>query len=189
MKVIVDAYNILHAMYEKQVSDAQRKHFINILSAYAKRKRLEVIVVFDAGPFLFPATEIQKNIVVKYSGPHASADDIIIRYMHECRGQGMVLVSSDRALRDAAKQVHAESLSAQEFIVRLNEREQPVRATTEKAVKMQSTAHDIVDALMHQAKVTVKSIDKDEDVVQDRRGSAHKESKQDRVRSHKLKKL
>lgn len=191
MKVIVDAYNVLHQMNKKQISDAERRHFINLLSAYAKRKRLEVIAVFDAGPFLFPSSEEQKGITIKYSGPNSSADDIIVRIMQQCQGQGMVLVSSDRELRDAAKKYHAESIPSPEFIVRLLEREPENKAVAEsqQAVKIHANSDAFVDLLMQQTRVPVKTADAVPEESKERRAPAHKESKKERLRSHKIKKL
>lgn len=191
MKVIVDAYNVLHQMNKKQINDAERRHFINLLSSYAKRKRLEVIAVFDAGPFLFPSSEEQKGITVKYSGPHSSADDVIVRIMQECRGQGMVLVSSDRELRDAAKKYSAESIPSPEFIVRLlaHEPEKKAHVGSAQAVKMHASDDAQVDLLMQQTRVALKSADALPEGSKERRAPAHKESKKERLRSHKIKKL
>ena len=190
MKVIVDAYNVLHQMNKKQISDAERKHFINLLSAYAKRKRLALVAVFDSGPFLFPSSEEQKGITIKYSGPNASADDIIVRIMQQCQGQGMVLVSSDRELRDAAKKYGAESIPSQEFIVLLSEREpEAKRISSHEAVKLAPSVDELVDLLMYQTKVPIKSADIAPDESKERRAPAHKESKKERLRSQKIKKL
>lgn len=190
MKVIVDAYNVLHQMNKAQISESERKHFINLLSAYAKRKRLEVIAVFDAGPFLFPSTEEQKGITIKYSGPRASADDIIVRIMQQCQGQGMVLASSDRELRDAAKKYGAESIPAPEFIVRLLEREPEAKGVgSHQAVKITPDADGLVDRLMQQTKVPAKTADALPEESEARRAPAHKESKKERLRSQKIKKL
>ena len=190
MKVIVDAYNVLHQMNKKNLSDAERKHFINLLSSYAKRKRLQVIAVFDGGPFLFPSSEEQKGITLKYSGPNASADDLIVRIMQQCQGQGMILVSSDRELRDAAKKYHAESIPSPEFIIRLQEREPEKKVvTSQQAVKINPSSDELIDLLMQQTRVPTKVADAEPGELKERRAPAHKESKKERLRSHKIKKL
>jgi predicted RNA-binding protein with PIN domain len=190
VKVIIDAYNVLHQMHAKRVADAERKQFINLLGAYAKRKHLEVIVVFDAGPFLFPSTEVQKGITIKYSGPKDSADDIIVRIMQQCHGQGMILVSSDRELRNAAKKYNAESIPSPEFIERLLEREpEKKRIGLHQAVKVNVESDPLVDVLMQQVRVSAKADDVSPHELPDRRAAGHKESKKERLRSQKIKKL
>jgi predicted RNA-binding protein with PIN domain len=189
VKVIVDAYNILHQM-SKAPGDADRKHFINLLSAYAKRKRLDIIAVFDAGPYMFPATEEVKGIIVKYSGPHATADDVIVRLLEQHSDRGSILASSDRELRDAAKRQGVESVTAQEFIEKLIDK--PLKKQSEshsRAVKTTDETHSEVDALFNQAKVTSKAEDIAPGEMYERRAPAHKESKKERMRAQKLKKL
>jgi predicted RNA-binding protein with PIN domain len=194
VKVIVDAYNILHQM-SKAPGDADRKHFINLLSAYAKRKQLDIIAVFDAGPYMFPATEEVKGIIVKYSGPHATADDVIVRLLEQHNDRGSVLASSDRELRDAAKRQGVESVTAQEFIEKLSIEksiDKPLKKQScshNRAVKTIGETHSEVDALFNQAKVTSKAEDIAPGEMYERRAPAHKESKKERMRAQKLKKL
>ena len=191
MKVIVDAYNILHQMSsKKQPGESERKQFINLLSTYAKRKHLQVIAVFDAGPFLFPSTEEQKGIVIKYSGPHSSADDIIIRLLKQYSGQEIILASSDRELRDYARACGIESLSAAEFIPLLREQKPEKKEVgSHVAVKLSADVNELVDTWLGQAKVGVKYEDAAFEQSPNRQAPAHKESKKERSRSKKIKKL
>ncbi len=189
MKVIVDAYNVLHTMVKTdRINENERKHFINLLSAYAKRKKNEVIVVFDAGPFLFPSTEQQKGIVVKYSGPNDTADDIILRYIKNHHGQSMVLVSSDRELTSAARYYEVESIKSRDFYALLVEHKTEKTKDRGNAIKIADDSHELVDALMQQTKVPTK-IDDMQSPVGDRRSPAEKLSKKERKRMQKIKKL
>lgn len=190
MKVIVDAYNVLHQMRSGDIREADRKAFINKLAAYGRRKRLEMVVVFDAGPFLFPSCDTQKGIVVRYSGSRMSADDLIIKMLRELKGQEIVLVSSDRELRDAAKSVGLESLGSVEFIERLHAEDEPEiqRGFPQQAVKMHGTINEEVDRLMEQVRV---ANGKHEDALlsHERKPDARRASKQERKRWQKIKKL
>ncbi len=189
VKVIVDAYNVLHTMVRTdRINENERKHFINLLSAYAKRKKNEIIVVFDAGPFLFPTTEQQKGIVVKYSGPNDTADDIIMRYIKNHQGQSMVLISSDRELTSAAQYYDVEAIKARDFHALLVEHKVEKAKDRGQAIKMAEGSHEKVDALMRQTKVPTK-VDDMESPIEDRRSSAEKLSKKERKRMQKIKKL
>jgi predicted RNA-binding protein with PIN domain len=191
VKVIVDAYNVLHAMVKTdRVNENERKHFIRLLAAYAKRKKNKVIVVFDAGPFLFPSTEQQKGITIKYSGPNDSADDIILRYIKNHQGQSMMLASSDRELCAAAQYYAVESVTAQDFHALLVEHQMDKMSPkkTGQAIKISSDSDEMVDALMHQTRVPIKNDDMQSPVDQ-RKPASQKASKKERKRMQKLKKL
>lgn len=191
MKVIVDAYNVLYAMVKTdRVNENERKHFIGLLAAYAKRKKNKVIVVFDAGPFLFPSTEQQKGITVKYSGPNDSADDIIMRYIKKHQGQSMMLASSDRELCLAAQYYAVESVTAQDFHALLVEYQMdkaPLKKT-DQAIKISSDSDEMVDALMRQTRVPLKADDM-RSPIDERKAASQKASKKERKRMQKLKKL
>ncbi len=189
MKILIDAYNVLHhASKDDYIHEHERKHFINQLSAYAKKKGHQVIVVFDGGPFLFPTSEQQKGITVKYSGPKDTADDIILRYIKEHEGQSMLLVSSDRELCDAAYYYQVEAIDAQDFYDLLTEQsDYTPKKRQAQAIKM-GDANELVDSLMQQAQVH-KKIDDMQDPSDDRKSSSRKPSKKERKRMHKIKKL
>lgn len=189
MKIIIDAYNVLHhVIKDEYIHEHERKHFINQLSAYAKKKGHQLVVVFDGGDTLFPMSIQQKGITVMYSGPKDTADDIILRYLKEHEGHSMLLVSSDRDLCSAAQYYDVESIEAKDFYDRLTERNsnsskrQPIQA-----VKMGNADRE-VDRLMQQADVH-KKIDDMQDPTTDRQSPARTLSKKERKRMHKIKKL
>ncbi len=189
MKIIVDAYNVLHhTTKDDYIHEHERKHFINQLSAYAKKKGHQLIAVFDGGPFLFPTSEQQKGITIKYSGPNDTADDIILRYIKEHEGHSMLLVSSDRDLCDAAHYYDVEAVNAQDFYDLLTEqRSSAPEKQTAQAIKM-GDADEVVDSLMQQVRVH-KKVDDMQDPTDDRQSPARKSSKKERKRMHKIKKL
>lgn len=189
MKIIVDAYNVLHqTTKDDYIHEHERKHFINQLSAYAKKKGHQLIAVFDGGPFLFPTSEQQKGITIKYSGPKDTADDIILRYIKEHEGHSMLLVSSDRELCDAAHYYDVEAVDAKDFYELLTEQGGSApKKKTAQAIKM-GDADELVDSLMQQVRVH-KKVDDMQDPTDDRQSPAYKPSKKERKRMHKIKKL
>lgn len=189
MKVIIDAYNVLHQVTKHDhISEQERKHFINQLTAYAKKRGNAVVIVFDGGPFLFPSTSYHKEITIIYSGPKDSADTMILRYIKEHTSHNMVLVSSDRELCKAAQYYHVESIDAKDFYnVIMEPAQKSVSKTQEQAIKT-GDADSIVDMLMMQTGVK-KKLEDIEDPVLDRQSPAEKLSKKERKRMHKIKKL
>jgi predicted RNA-binding protein with PIN domain len=189
MKVIIDAYNVLHqVMKHDHIKEQERKHFINQLTAYAKKRGNAVVVVFDGGPFLFPSTSHHKGMTIIYSGPKDSADMMILRYIKEHAGHAMVLVSSDRELCKAAQYYQVESVDAKDFYYTIMEPEQKnAPRVKEQAIKT-GDADSIVDIFMMQTGVK-KKLEDIEDPVLDRQSPANKLSKKERKRMHKIKKL
>lgn len=191
MKIVVDAYNVLHhVIKERHISDHDRKWFINRLIAYAKKKRHTIIVVFDGGPFLFPTTYQQQNIVVKYSGPKDSADDIILSYIKEHAGHTMMLVSSDRQLCQAAHVYDVESIDSYDFyqIIVPADQKMQLLHVQEQAVKMGQSS-SVIDEMMMQTKVYKKIEDLEDSLEQDRARGSKTLSKKQRKRISKIKKL
>lgn len=189
MKVIIDAYNVLHQVVKHDhIGQQERKHFINQLNAYAKKKGNVVVVVFDGGPFLFPSTSHYKGMTIIYSGPKDSADAMILRYIKEHVEHAMVLVSSDRELCRAAQYYHVESIDAKDFYYNIMEPDQKsLSKVKEQAIKT-GKAESVVDILMMQVSVK-KKLEDIEDPALDRRSPANKLSKKERKRMHKIKKL
>lgn len=192
MKIVVDAYNVLHQVITgRHISDQDRKWFINKLAAYAKKKKHTIIVVFDGGPFLFPTTYQQQDIVIKYSGPKDSADDIILRYIKEHAGHSLILVSSDRQLCQAARFYNVEAMGSGDFYeIMVPPCEQKMQAShiQEQAVKT-GQGSSCVDELMMQTRVYKKIEDLEDPLEQNRVGKSKTLPKKQRKRMLKIKKL
>lgn len=193
MKIIIDAYNVLHQVIKgDHIAENDRKRFINQLSAYAKKRGHDIIVVFDAGPFLFPVSEQQKGITVKYSGPRESADDIILRYIKEHVGHSMLLVSSDRELCQAACYYdNIDVVDAQDFYDILTQngtKRAAVPKLDMQAVKMGDSSEK-VDMLMRQTSVSKKTEDIRNPLQEERQSQGYTTSKRVKKRLHKIKKL
>ncbi|MCX5798498.1 MAG: NYN domain-containing protein, partial [Proteobacteria bacterium] len=108
--IIIDGYNYLHrvratSMHNGSNLDMLRHSLLEKLVYYKRQKHAKITVVFDAyrGFSTSRQSENYKGIDVVYSKEHETADDVIIGWIREKRA-GIVIVSSDRAIIDEAKQ-------------------------------------------------------------------------------------
>ncbi len=189
MKIIVDAYNVLHYLNAAdRITDGQRKIFIKQLGLYARKKGHALVAVFDGGPVLFASCSRINGIMVCYSGPGMSADEFILKYIKEHMGHSMLLVSSDNELCHAAHFYRVESIKSEDFCKLFMQRVQ--QASVEKvgpAVKT-GAAPRAIDELMMHTEVQCKVEDM-ESPLDSRDSKSDQLSKKERNRLHKLKKL
>ena len=193
MIIVVDAYNLLHAMpsYKKTLTDQERNRFIKQLGTYGRRKGHKMIVVFDGGHFEWPNKERLHSVHVVYSGIHESADDYIKEYLHIHRSQEILLVSSDREINRVADNLSIASINSFDFYQLLRDALQEkglVGGSSEDIVKMTDETNCVVYELMINAAKNMPT--KADDLVQNAaRVSKKQVSKQDRVLLKKLHKL
>lgn len=200
MIIIVDAYNLLHAMpgYKKTMTDKERAHFIAHLAAYGRRKGHKMIIVFDRGPYEWPFKENMKTVQVIYSGRHQTADDYIKEYIEAHKAQDILLVSSDSELNRYAQHHSISSIDSALFSGLLHEelatKNSAAGQKKSEVVKLvqddefRASAQEMLDKLMLQA--SKKIIEKSEDFVQQRKIENKKAvSKEERILLKKLKKL
>ena len=96
------------------------KEFLSTLSAYYKSGGGRFLVYFDGndtGQSMPPP-----GIRVRYSAP-LSADDAIVRRLHEIRGPGeVIVVSNDTALRNRCRNAGSKVMNWQQFILKMRSR-------------------------------------------------------------------
>jgi len=218
MIVLIDGYNLLRQVFAgvKGTLDAQRSQFISELGYYFAQKHedlQEVILVFDAGPFLHASREVKNGISVIFSGQKSSADDWIINYARKHREHKIVVVSRDRKMLDECIKFGAQQVDSLEFynmvqdvivagafgaqdLVKKGELEQLKKyekADTDWLYDEQSAAdRKAVDLLMSQASLQNdhKNFIPDELIEAGReKGNPRKLSKKDRELNKVLKKL
>lgn len=174
------------------ISENQRKHFINTIHAYGKRKKHTMIVVFDGGEYRWPVQETHKGITIIYAGSHHTADEAIIAYIKRNLGRSMLLVSSDRQLRDEAAHYGVELLHARDFYDRLHAVVTSGSPQTSAAVKVIKTSQSTdaqVDELMHKVmRMQIKPED-EQQLPEDRTSQPQQLGRKERKRLQKLKKL
>jgi predicted RNA-binding protein with PIN domain len=120
MVILVDAYNLLHVIFDDFArSDGKkaRSWLITMLARYARAKRdtvSEIRIAFDAGPFRHRYREVKSGVVVVYSGTASTADEVIIAWAHEERGRAVV-VSHDRRVQDQSCEAGARVVDGEAF--------------------------------------------------------------------------
>jgi predicted RNA-binding protein with PIN domain len=120
MIVVIDGYNLLKQIFPgvKGSLEKQRSLFIQQLAHYQAKKAKEIselVVVFDAGPSTHATREVKSGIVVVFSGIRSNADQWILDFVERKKGQEILVVTLDRALREACQKQGADTLSVYDF--------------------------------------------------------------------------
>jgi predicted RNA-binding protein with PIN domain len=117
MDLIIDGYNLIGSGQGLSGSlEHKRNWLVQQLSRYQKLKHYSLVVVFD-GWRSGQANEVvekRDGISVVYSRLGEKADAVIIRIGRQ-KGNGCVVVSSDREIRTAVERFGAVAISAGEF--------------------------------------------------------------------------
>lgn len=106
MKLIIDAYNCIHAL---SISSGQ---FVAALESYVggvRDRSVSVVLVFDSGPFLYRSREKHRSLQLFFAGKGASADDYIVDEIALLSPGAACLVTADRELKERCRPI--ESLS------------------------------------------------------------------------------
>ena len=212
MIVLIDGYNLLKQIFPgvKGSLEKHRSLFIQQLAHYQAKKAKEIselVVVFDAGPSTHATREVKSGVVVVFSGTRSSADQWILEFVERKRGQEILVVTLDRALRKSCEQAGADTLSVYDFYTAMqrNLLEEAASAFTpgdrwtglEKYEDLDADVWgdnkgntEALDLLMEQVSV---GIAKDEDYgnngVAAKKSKSYTPSKQERRLVAKLKKL
>ena len=94
--------------------EAGRTALVRLLAVTARRTSDKFIVVFDGAPG-HGAEPAGGRIVVMFARAPATADDVLKRLARQHR-EGAVVVTSDRAVQEAARREHAVVVSAEDFV-------------------------------------------------------------------------
>jgi len=113
-----------------------------------------IIVVFDAGPSYYPSSDWYGAVEVLYAGQDQTADDLLKKWLSKHCGLEVLLVSSDREIRDWAENLQLPSISSQDFnrvfveVMKHEERQLVTFQQTMYKTKTDASADDNLDALM-----------------------------------------
>ena len=192
MIIVIDAYNLLHAIpsYNRMLSDRDRMRFIVALSRYGKAKNHSIVLVFDGGPYEWPFKESIHGVIVVSSGVHESADSYIKEYIEKHKSADVLLVSSDNDLNLYAQRRSIPSIDSVVFYGLLYNtiKGANTKSTAASIVKTSQDDTELIDDLMRKASIKVPT--KSDDVaVNDICVTKKKRSKQDRILLKKLHKL
>lgn len=120
MIIIIDGYNLLKHIFPgaKNNLDKQKKALIAQLAYYKANKERsikEIIIVFDAGPSNHATRSVKSGIVIVFSGTKSSADNWILNFVERSKDKEILVITLDRALRDACSKLGADWLDVYEF--------------------------------------------------------------------------
>ncbi|MBI2774544.1 NYN domain-containing protein [Candidatus Dependentiae bacterium] len=191
MILIIDGYNVLKYCVEKsRLHQNEREQFIFLLKRYAALKKMEIVLVFDGGPLGLPDKETHGSVRVIYTGKAETADEFIVNYCERHKGGGIVTVSSDREIINAARRFGIETISAQEFFHYLKDALTKPKddSSSTRAIKISDKKDEPdVDQLMHYGSLMRPTKKDDKDSSREPAGKDL--AKNEKRRLQKLKKL
>lgn len=119
--LIVDGYNVTKSGYGGVTLEAQRQRLVTGLAALAARSRAEVTCCFDGAALEGVPSVVQpRGVRVRFSEPGVTADELIRRLVRaEPVGRPVVVVSSDREVRDGVRRAGARAVPSSALLRRL----------------------------------------------------------------------
>jgi len=118
MKWLIDGHNLIGQMPNLRLDDPNdEEKLFRHLQQYRARTGHAITVVFDSGGGYRPGTTKKwGGITVQFAPPGKTADQIIIRRVQKVKNpQALRVVTSDRAVQQAAKQAGIRVVSSAEF--------------------------------------------------------------------------
>ncbi|MFH1850806.1 MAG: NYN domain-containing protein [Candidatus Neomarinimicrobiota bacterium] len=122
-KLIIDGYNLIHATpgllkYQKRSLEKARERLIAIVAPFSKRRKLQVIIVFDGvqDDIIPMESAVSRWVQVRFSPPHKKADTIIIELIQaEPNPRRCTVVTSDRAVANGVKYYGTTTVKSEDF--------------------------------------------------------------------------
>ena len=138
MPVLIDGYNLLRIIQrEESMAALNEAGLVRILAEYLRRMRDRGQIIFDGtGPPDKSDLGGFRNLEVFFSGQETDADGVIEEKIQDNTApRSLIVISSDRRLRAAAKKRKAVSLPADLFwmnVTKLMEKQPPRPEPKEK---------------------------------------------------------
>jgi len=117
--ILIDGNNLLHAMHGAGlIRNSTRAALLRAIEPWARGVDDDVTLVFDGSP---PAEGFRKTVSSKYMqvlfSVGQTADDIIVRMVHEARHpETLRVVSSDKAIAYEARRRRCKDVSCADFM-------------------------------------------------------------------------
>jgi predicted RNA-binding protein with PIN domain len=117
MIVVIDGYNLIkQVLGVKRVSQKELNKIVSEIADYLRERNVKGVIVFDGGSSKFPYQEKHEGgVVVIFSGYKESADEVIAQYVQDHREHELLVVSSDRAVRQYAESLGKQTIKAPDF--------------------------------------------------------------------------
>jgi predicted RNA-binding protein with PIN domain len=127
MEIIIDGYNLIGR--DGGLSGAlehKRNWLIQQLASFREKKNVEVTVVFDGwqSGLRNEVEEKRGGVKVVFSRPGEKADSVIMRLARR-QGNGCVVVTSDREIRNGVGKFGAAAVTSDEFAEILRSADRP----------------------------------------------------------------
>ncbi|HIE37784.1 MAG TPA: hypothetical protein EYH30_11560 [Anaerolineales bacterium] len=122
MPLLIDGHNLIGRMPDLCLDDPDDEaELVRRVRRYCWRRRRRATIVFDAGLPGGPAPHLSGGPVQVIFAPAGSdADTILLRHIRRARDpRGLVVVSSDGAVRRAARERGARAVPSKDFAVEL----------------------------------------------------------------------
>ncbi len=121
MPLIIDTYNVLHTtgILPPEMAGIDVGGLIRLISASRYRRQLVTLVCDGTGP-MPPLSGLPRTIAIRFSGPDREADDLILELIEQATDRRRItVVTSDRAVADAARKRRCATLTSAAFLKRL----------------------------------------------------------------------
>ncbi len=122
MQWLIDGHNLIGQMPTLRLDDPHDEaRLVEYLRSYRARTGHRVTVIFDAGlQYRVAETKKSGGVTVQFAPHGQTADQIIIRRLRQVKNPPeWGVVSSDRAVQQAARQARVRVLAAREFAQQL----------------------------------------------------------------------
>ena len=128
MQWLVDGYNVIRrepdlAGAEERGLHAGRAALLRMVGDAARRSGERFTVVFDGAPTGAPSAS-PGQVEVVFSRPPQKADDVLMSLARRLR-EAAVVVTSDRAVQDAARRAGSTAVTAEDFVAALDAPAEP----------------------------------------------------------------
>ena len=128
MRWLIDGYNVIRRdpdlrAHEAESLEAGRTALLRLVAQAARAGGDRFTVVFDGAPASRPAPA-GGQVEVIFSRPPEKADDVLARLARQL-GAGSAVVTSDRAVRDAAGRAGCAVIGAEQFLEALSAESEP----------------------------------------------------------------
>jgi predicted RNA-binding protein with PIN domain len=127
MEIIIDGYNLIGRDGGlRGALEHKRNWLIQQLANFREKKDFEITVVFDGwqSGLRYEAEEKRAGVRVVFSRLGEKADSVIIR-LARAQGNGCVVVTSDREIRNAVEKFEAVAVTSGEFAEVLRDVDNP----------------------------------------------------------------
>ena len=147
MRWLIDGHNLIGQMPNLRLDDPHdEEKLLEILRQYRARTGDILTVVFDSG-HTYQAAKTQKRggITVQFAPHGRTADQLIVQRLQQVKNpQAVKVVTSDRAIQQAASQAGVRVVAAHEFAQALLQSSGPsASATSEKQSDVQLSAVEV----------------------------------------------